>query len=343
MNRLIEKDDPLFGCLIPFLKNTNITDINWNGKDLWIDDLEKGRYVSDVKLDDQFIRKFTQGLVNITKGQFNKFHPVISTETDELRISIIHEENATTGTTISIRATPAVVRMEFEGLLAEFLESIVKAGLRIVVAGMPGAGKTETLKYLTRFIADSERVFTIEDTLEIHYREINPNKDGISLKVNDQFEYVDALKAVLRQRVDRVLLSEARSVEVKYLLENLSNGASTITTLHTDTARKIPDRIYNMHPPGEDYEKVINQVYEFIDVGIVIDRYAVSGAPITRSISEIVFFDRDNGENYVIDVYKDGNFICNKIPESILRKYQSKNVKNPLGRMEKNENKKSKV
>ena len=37
----------------------------------------------------------------------------------------------------------------------------------------PGAGKTETAKFFMQFIPKESRVITIEDSLEIHYPEIN--------------------------------------------------------------------------------------------------------------------------------------------------------------------------
>lgn len=31
-----------FGELLPYVKDTNITDINYNGSDVWVEDLERG-------------------------------------------------------------------------------------------------------------------------------------------------------------------------------------------------------------------------------------------------------------------------------------------------------------
>ena len=81
-----------------------------------------------------------------------------------------------------------------------FLENAVKAHMNIIMCGLPGSGKTELLKYLTRFVPDNERVITIEDNLEIHYADINPGKDAGELKVNEiLFDYTKAIKACLRQ------------------------------------------------------------------------------------------------------------------------------------------------
>ena len=36
--------DENFGPLLKYIKNENVTDLNFNGKDLWIEDLYLGRY-----------------------------------------------------------------------------------------------------------------------------------------------------------------------------------------------------------------------------------------------------------------------------------------------------------
>ena len=42
--------DENFGPLLPFVKDDHITDINYNGTDVWVEDLQKGVYRTDVAL-----------------------------------------------------------------------------------------------------------------------------------------------------------------------------------------------------------------------------------------------------------------------------------------------------
>lgn len=48
----------------------------------------------------------------------------------------------------------------------------------------PGVGKTEGIKFFSQYIQANERVITIEDTPELHYREINPENDCVELMVS---------------------------------------------------------------------------------------------------------------------------------------------------------------
>lgn len=120
------------------------------------------------------------------------------------------------------------------------------------------------LKFLTQFIPKHEKVMTIEDNLEIHYRDINPGANCVELKVDEEFfSYTKAIKSALRQNPQWVLLSEARSTEVKYLLECFSTGLHGLTTLHTDDTRKIPDRIQNMMQDSYAASRMENDIYSF--------------------------------------------------------------------------------
>ena len=41
---LLKRQD--YGLLYPYVVSEQVTDINWNGRQLWIDDLKKGRYMA---------------------------------------------------------------------------------------------------------------------------------------------------------------------------------------------------------------------------------------------------------------------------------------------------------
>ena len=94
--------------MYPYIIQSSVTDINWNGKQLWIDDLEQGRYMAPEILSDCFVERFIMLLSNITCVTFNRINPVMEAETEELRVSVVHESVARSGYTISIRKTPAV-------------------------------------------------------------------------------------------------------------------------------------------------------------------------------------------------------------------------------------------
>ncbi|MGN0383111.1 MAG: ATPase, T2SS/T4P/T4SS family [Eubacterium sp.] len=326
--------DKAFGKLMEYINNDDITDINWSNA-LWVNDLNMGRYkVEGFELDNLFIEQFYTRISNLMNMQFNKSNPLIEAETDNLRISILHESVTNTGISISIRKTPAVRRITQDNILnngycAEaldnFMRNAIKAHCTVIVGGLPGVGKTEYVKYLTSFIPAYERVYTIEDNLELRYSSINPGKDCVEIKVSDTFGYSEALKASKRQLPTWVLLAEARGEEVRYLLENISAGVHCLTTIHLDDANKIPDRLRNM---GEKINE--NDVYSFIDLGVQIQSIVKQGEKIRRQITQVICLSRYNEENSKVMLYEDGKFLTADLPEDIKRKFIIAGIEDPF-------------
>ena len=147
----------------------------------------------------------------------------------------------------------------------------------------------------------------------------------MELKVDQDFTYTKAIKACLRQLPEWILLSEARSVEVKYLLESMSTGTHCLTTLHTDDVRKIPDRIKNMMP--QINEQTENDIYSFINVGIQVRSY-ITEEGIQRKIAQIALFSRDlmSGKNSMTMLYNEGAYGDDPFPDEILWKFASAGI-----------------
>ena len=271
-----------FGPLWSFVASNEITDIDYNGKEIWLTNIFNERFRANQQFVTQymtpaFVEQFTQRIANVVSRQFNKRNPELEAETSELRVTILHESVAKSGRSISIRKTPPLIRLTAESAIAEkfcseellaVLINCVKTKMNITFCGMPGIGKTECVKFFSQFIPANERVITIEDTLEIRYAETNPGKDCIEMKVSeDVFGYSEAIKSCLRMNPKWIMLSEARSKEVKYLLQSWSTGVRGMTTLHTDDVRNIPDRILNMLESRVDAERMENDIYQALDVG----------------------------------------------------------------------------
>lgn len=328
-------DSEIYGPLWPLIQCETVTDINYNGSDLWVDDVCLGRYLEEeIGISDHFVKQFSMFLANLMNRSFNQYEPCLEAETENLRISIIHESIARTGRSLSIRKTPGVRRLNTKTMIAEgfcpeslipFMKHCVEAGLTIVIAGLPGAGKTEYLKYLTSFIPASQKVITVEDNLEIRYRQLNPEKDGIELKVGPTFSYEQAIKASMRQLPRWLILSEARSREITYLLEAMSTGVRCMTTIHADDVRKIPDRFCSMMKAD-----ISDEVFTFVNVGVLIGCYHIPGKGICRRIEQVAVYDRYEEENRIQILFEDGIMNQISLSPSFLRKFHFMGIEDPF-------------
>ena len=322
----ISESREFFGPLYMYILDESITDIDINGAlgegGVWLTDCNNTRracYNRGVTKD--FIDNFSQRVSNLVSKSFNKLNPVLEGETSELRITIVHESVSISGRTVSIRKTPKVSRLTAEKMLAEgycnqeilqMLEGFVRDRLNIVVVGEPGVGKTELCKYLSGYIRPNERVVTIEDTPEWHYSSLFPDRDCVEIRINEQMGYCEAIKTCMRLNPKWIMLSEARSREVVHLIESLSTGVRGMTTIHTSDVRNIPDRIENMSGGERDARRMENDIYTFIDVGILVRRKSVetsAGTKIIRYIDQICIFDRVDGVNYTTMLVDEGRVL----------------------------------
>ncbi len=334
LEQAIEKEKTeLFSVLQEEIEDENITDIEWDGWNLWITKLGVGCYRSDKILDDEFVNRMAIRLSNIMKVNFSRMNPVLEANTDVLRISIWHESRCGRKS-IAIRKIPKQLRFGHAQLIASnyapasiinLIENCVTAHMNIVIGGLPHAGKTELLKYLSTFIPATEKAGVYEDNQEIHYRDINPCKKCVEVHVDEDFTYSDFIKAGLRHNVDWELLSESRGSEVLELLNALSNGGYCLTTMHLNDVTRLPDRMFNMI--GENVsERYINNIYRFIDVGIVVE----CDNRQQRKIKQLAFFTRTERKNRCHLFYDEGEFTDVPIPEEMLKKFHKYDIENPL-------------
>lgn len=328
-----------YGVLAEFVENQDVTDINWNGYELFITDTKKGCYNPGIKLTEKFVKDFSRRVADMVNESFNSSNQVLEAESGEFRFSFIHPFATDGCYSVSIRRTPPVRRIKEESLVetgystleAEaIMKAFMAAHLNVVIGGLTGAGKTEFLKYRTKDIPLKERVITIEDSLEIRYREINPGSNVVPLKINEFLSSSQAIKASLRQFARWIIYSEARSIEVIELLEAFSTGCSGITTIHTGSVLDIPDRMVAMSKTTGDAAKAfLDNVYRNIDVGVsIVSNESENG--VKRKLYQICLFWRSpEGENKSLLIYDDGKLVVDKLPDSILDKFKVQGVEVP--------------
>ena len=126
----------------------------------------------------------------------------------------------------------------------------------VVVTGPTGSGKSTTLAAMVD-IVNSERaghIMTVEDPIEFlhkHKRSIvNQREVG-----NDTHGFAQALKHVLRQDPDVILVGEMRDLEtISTAITAAETGHLVFATLHTQDAPQTIDRIIDVFPPHQQQQ-----------------------------------------------------------------------------------------
>lgn len=342
-----EKKDTLqlepkyFGPLWEYIKDDDITDVDFNGTDLWITDAKNRRKkIENHGITPRFVNQFSQRVANQVSKPFNKANNLLEAETDTLRISILHESAAVSGRSICLRKSLPKVRISAKSIIADdympraimnLLVNCIRAKMNFVIGGEPAAGKTELAKFLTQFISDEQRVITIEDSPEWHFHEINPTHDCVEMRVNDEFPYPKAIKTCLRQNPKWIMLSEARSVEAKFLIESWSTGVNGVTTIHTDDIRKIPSRLLNMMANREDADRLENDIYDFVNVAMLVRKKQMLDGTMRRYVDQMGFLYRDeHGGNHIQMLVKNGEMINDELPHDIAYRLERADIARPF-------------
>lgn len=350
-NKSILLDDASFGPLLPYIQDESITDVDYNGTDLWLTDIYKVKKKADASIvTDKFMEVFTNKVSMAVERQFNPANPILEAESDELRITAVHESATSTGRAFCIRKAPSVPRYGAADLIRQgycdrktlaFLINCVHTKVNFVICGDTGVGKTEFAKFLSGYIRPQDKVITIEDNPEWHYARLNPGNDCIAIKVRKDkgdglerggasvMNYTNAIKTCLRLNPAWIMLSEARSKEAKSLLECWSTGVKGITTIHTDHVLKIPDRFMNMIQDSMDADRMVNDIYDFIDIGILLRVKEMPDGGSRRYIDQMCAFDREQGENHAYLLVDEGGGFKQDIPASLRKKMERAGILDP--------------
>ena len=123
----------------------------------------------------------------------------------------------------------------------------------ILVTGPTGCGKSTTLAAMVDLINGERRcnIVTVEDPIEF----VHPDKKAIVNQREigiDTDSFTDALKYIVRQSPDVILIGEMRDVEtMNVALAASETGHLVFSTVHTCSAAETMDRIMNMFPPHD--------------------------------------------------------------------------------------------
>jgi pilus assembly protein CpaF len=275
-----------------------------------------------------FVKKFGQGLSRVPCGWEEDIDLVVACNTiaqllkkklnfdfpvldgrlsDGSRINIVTSPVFAGGACVSIRKFPEK-KLTFDdyiklGTIDEtgirILQMIVEHGMKLIVSGGTGTGKTTLLNLLCGFISEGEIIVTVEDSRELDLAhdfwaplEVKnayyQNDTSVSLR--------DLVKNSLRMFPKWIILGEVRSGEVFDLIRAFNSGHSGMSSLHADSCEDALFALENMFLQGMEMriEAVRQAIGRAVDVIVQITRFRDNRIRIT-DISEITGVEYRNG------------------------------------------------
>jgi twitching motility protein PilT len=185
----------------------------------------------------------------------------------------------------------------------------------ILVTGATGSGKTTTLAAVLGHINRTRRqhIVTIEDPIEILHEDalciVNQREVGL-----DTESFNEALRRVLRQDPDVILIGELRDAETaETALQAAESGHLVLSTMHTVDAAETVGRLVEFFPAIK--QPAVRSILAGVLKGVVsqrllprIDGGRVAAVEVMVSNSRIQELIRENKAEFVPEAISEGSF-----------------------------------
>jgi twitching motility protein PilT len=126
----------------------------------------------------------------------------------------------------------------------------------VLVTGITGSGKSTALAAMIQHVNEKRHanIITIEDPIEFLHRDINCHINQREVGT-DTGSFTQALRRVLRQDPDVILIGEIRDIDtLDVALKAADTGHLVFSTLHTTDATQTINRVLSFYPPHQQAE-----------------------------------------------------------------------------------------
>jgi pilus assembly protein CpaF len=307
-----------FGPLQPLLKDPDVSEVMVNGpKSVYIEKSGQLMKTSVAFDDNNHVLQIIDRIILPLGRYIDADNPTVDARLpDGSRVNAVVPPVAIDGPSITIRkfGTERLGMQDlikFESItekMAEFLRACVLSHLNIIISGGTGSGKTTLLNILSGYIAEGERIVTIEDAAELKLQQDHvlrletkpPNVEG-----HNAITIRDLVRNSLRMRPDRIVVGEVRGGEALDMLQAMNTGHDgSLTTVHANAPRDALARIETMvMMAGMDLPlKVVRQqIASAVDL-IIQQTRLKDGARKITAITEVAGME---GDTVVLtDVFK---------------------------------------
>ena len=172
-------------------------------------------------------------------------------ELGRFRVNLFHEKGNLAGAfRLLINEIPTIEQLKLPPIIDKLTD--YPRGL-VLVTGPTGSGKTTTLAAMINRINQEKAVhiITVEDPIEYTHK----SKQSVIVQREvhyDTYSFSAALRSVLREDPDVVLLGEMRDLEtIANAITVAETGHLVLATLHTNGASQSVDRMIDVFPPHQ--------------------------------------------------------------------------------------------
>jgi pilus assembly protein CpaF len=246
-----------FGPLESLMNDPQVTEIMINGpKKVYVEKAGK-TMLTDITFDDdnQVMHIVNKMLVHTHRHVDESLPYADFSLQDGSRVNVIIPPLAVDGPMVTIRkflkeikSVEDLVRLgTLDERMGDFLVASIKAKANIIFSGATGCGKTTSIGVFSSYIANDERIVTIEDTAELHLSQehvVRLESRQANIERRGEVTIRHLFRNSLRMRPDRIILGEIRGSEALDMLQaNCSGHKGSLAVLHASSPQ---DAIYRL-------------------------------------------------------------------------------------------------
>ena len=292
------------------LENSNITDISYNGFDIYYVDNNRGRVKSEMSVEVQVVKDFIRQIANLSEKQFSYQSPELDVSFGKYRFNALHQsicrKDNQECVCFAIRIASSTLRFaENKSLnekVKELLDVIVASNVSITIGGLTGSGKTELQKYLISRMKENTRVIVIDNILELDQLNVSQSLDLNIWQVDEKREGAsieNLVRNALRSNPDWLIVAESRGKEMLDVLNSSLTGHPIITTLHAFDINSMPHRMVRMVMMNEQkmaFEDIYADISYHMRFYIYLKRRYSAHGLVKRYISSIAYLNEGKME-----------------------------------------------
>jgi pilus assembly protein CpaF len=344
-----------FGPLELLLKDSTISDILINGpKNIYVERRGKMEKTPVEFRDNAHLLQIIDRIVSKVGRRVDEVCPMVDARLpDGSRVNAIIPPLALDGAAVSIRRFGAhPLKLEdllnykaFTPEMVMLMEGCIKARLNMIICGGTGSGKTTLLNTLSSFIANTDRIVTIEDAAELQLQQehvVRLETRPANIEGKGAITATDLVKNCLRMRPERIIIGECRGPETLDMLQAMNTGHDgSLTTIHANSPRDGLARLETMIMMS-GFELPIKAMRQQISsaVHLFIQANRLQGGPrrVTH-LTEIVGMEQDTIVTQDIFKYEQsgidetgrarGRFIATGVRPTFMTKLEAAGVRLP--------------
>ena len=249
-----------YGPIQPLIEDHTLTEIMVNGPNQVYVERDGKLFLTDIKFrDDAHVLRITDRIVTPLGRRIDEASPMVDARLpDGSRVNAIIPPLSLVGPCLNIRKFARIPftskdLIRFQTVtppMLALLKACVIGRLNLVISGGTGSGKTTTLKLLSSFIPESERIVTIEDAAELRLEQehvVRVESRPPNLEGKGEITIRMLVRNALRMRPERIIVGEVRGAEALDMLQAMNTGHDgSLSTAHTNSPRDTLARLETM-------------------------------------------------------------------------------------------------